>query len=101
MAILKGTEKYNDLKAKVCGTAGYMPPELLNTRSEAARIQLDQDKFDTFALGVIIYELITGTNPFIRNTSKDTIRTNRRCNVNYSHKRFLYCTEEEINLIKQ
>ena len=49
LAIKEGCEKHNELKAKVCGTAGYMPPELLNTRNENARTKLNQEKFDTFA----------------------------------------------------
>ena len=39
------------------GTIGYMPPEQLRTE------ELDQ-RCDVFALGMVVYEMLTGENPF-------------------------------------
>lgn len=43
------------------GTIGYMPPEQL--RAE----ELDQ-RCDVFALGMVVYEMLTGENPFLADT---------------------------------
>lgn len=100
LAIKDGSEKCNELKAKICGTAGYMPPELQNTRSEIGRIKLSYDKFDTFSLGLIVYELLTGVNPFLKSNSKETIQKNRKCQIDFKHKIFTKLTVEEFSLLK-
>jgi eukaryotic-like serine/threonine-protein kinase len=50
----------------VPGTAAYMSPEQL--RNE----KLDY-RSDLFSVGTVMYELVSGTNPFLRNSSVDTI----------------------------
>jgi eukaryotic-like serine/threonine-protein kinase len=50
----------------VMGTVGYMAPE--QVRSQAA----DQ-RTDLFALGIVLYELLSGTAPFKRNTVAETM----------------------------
>jgi serine/threonine protein kinase len=49
----------------VIGTAGYLSPEQL--RGDRA-----SERSDVFALGVVLYEMTTGENPFRRNNAVDT-----------------------------
>ena len=51
------TVSLSQLEKAVCGTPGYIAPELL-------REQPATERSDVFALGVVFYELLTGTNPF-------------------------------------
>jgi serine/threonine-protein kinase len=52
----------------VVGTPGYIAPELL--RGEFDRVD---GRADLFALGVILYEVLTGTHPFKRTSPPQTI----------------------------
>lgn len=49
----------------IVGTAGYLSPEQL--RGEKA-----DGRSDVFALGVVVYEMLTGSNPFQRTNPVDT-----------------------------
>ena len=49
----------------VIGTAGYLSPEQL--RGDKA-----SERSDVFALGVVLYEMATGENPFRRNNAVET-----------------------------
>ena len=50
----------------VLGSAGYMPPEQAKGRSVDRRA-------DIWAFGVILYELLSGTQPFAANTTSETL----------------------------
>lgn len=53
-------------KSSIVGTPGYMSPEQI--RGEELTTQTD-----LFSSGIVVYELFTGTNPFIGKDIKDTI----------------------------
>jgi len=56
----------------LAGTLAYLAPELL--RGEPA-----SDKSDLFSLGVILYELASGTNPFRKLSIAHTLEALERC----------------------
>lgn len=79
-------EKYDDLKLKICGTSGYMPPELLSSKNNQEKLSFDETKYDIFSVGIIIYEMISGRNPFISVTSRETLLSNRKGNISFNRK---------------
>jgi serine/threonine protein kinase len=50
----------------VCGTPGYMAPEQVRNMNLSERS-------DLYSVGVLLYECLTGVNPFIGNTTVDTL----------------------------
>src|SRR3990167_6911954 len=49
----------------VCGTTDYMPPEV-------CKRQAYDKAFDAWTLGVLLFEFLTGTTPFVASTSERT-----------------------------
>jgi hypothetical protein len=58
--------EHEDLFSTYCGSPIYMSPEILNH-------QQYNSKSDLWSLGVILYELITGTPPFIAKNIKNLV----------------------------
>src|SRR5262249_3031821 len=63
-------------KSRLGGTLPYMPPEHLNAvrNPDPAGGQMDT-RGDVYSLGVILYELLTGTHPFGRFPKSKSVRT--------------------------
>lgn len=60
-----GAEAAQTAAGMIIGTAGYLSPEQLRGGKASERS-------DVFALGVVLYEMATGENPFRRNNAVDT-----------------------------
>ena len=61
-----GSESYETMAGMVLGSAGYMSPEQAQGEALDARS-------DIFSLGIIMYELLSGRNPFEGRSPFDTI----------------------------
>ena len=61
----------------VLGTAAYMAPE-------QARALAADERSDLWALGVVLYEMLTGRRPFDGETTSDTIAAVLRADVDWS-----------------
>lgn len=60
-----------------CGTPGYVAPEILACKQGARYTS----NVDMFSVGVIVYTLLCGREPFQRGNTQDTLRANRKCEV--------------------
>jgi serine/threonine protein kinase len=60
-----GADAAHTAAGMIIGTAGYLSPEQL--RGDKA-----SERSDVFALGVVLYEMATGENPFRRNNAVET-----------------------------
>jgi serine/threonine-protein kinase len=60
------TEAFQTDPGSILGTLAYIPPE--QARGEAA----DQ-RSDLFSFGVLVYEMLTGANPFLRGSAAETM----------------------------
>jgi hypothetical protein len=61
----------SDDKGVLVGTVGYMAPE--QVRGEPATV-----RSDVFSFGLVVYELVTGRNPFRRSTAPETMAATLR-----------------------
>jgi len=64
LAAMLGSERQTP-KGVAIGTVGYMSPEQVNGR------QADH-RSDIFSLGIVLYEMITGRQPFLKGTVQET-----------------------------
>lgn len=64
MASLSSAAGWNEARG---GTVGYMPPEQLSA-------QMVDERSDVFSLGVVAYEALTGTSPFMADTPQASLK---------------------------
>lgn len=66
--------KYYEDNNTVCGTAGYIAPEVLDGKGYHL-------KSDIFAVGSILFSMLTLRNLFSGKDYKEIMRKNRACNL--------------------
>lgn len=67
--------KYPDPEFVICGTMGYIDPEVLNGEQYTI-------KSDIFSVGSLMYYIITGKRLFKGRNSQAVGLLNKRCNIN-------------------
>lgn len=87
------------LMQKICGTKGYICPEIITSNTEKKRENLDWSKIDIYSVGVILYELMTKKNPFTAQISKDILRNNAKGIIDFTHEKIMGLTEERKDLL--
>jgi serine/threonine protein kinase len=64
----------NQLLTEICGSAGYMAPEIFKKTGY-------NEKADIFSLGCLFFNFTTGCFLFSGETEKEIINQNRKCNL--------------------
>lgn len=62
------------------GTACYLAPELVGM---SYLKKFYDEKADIFSIGIILYEILAGSNPFVHNDYNESLILNFNCNINY------------------
>lgn len=89
-----------ELMNKICGTKGYIAPEIILANTIEKREALDFMKIDMFSVGIVLYEMITKKNPFVHKDWKQVFRANAQCNINWEHERLADLDGQELELLK-
>ncbi|PIE19485.1 MAG: hypothetical protein CSA65_02310 [Proteobacteria bacterium] len=71
---------------RICGTPAYMAPEQVRNRALTAQT-------DLYAVGVLLYECLTGDNPFLTQSASDTMVNHVTLDPRLPSK---HCKEAEI-----
>jgi serine/threonine protein kinase len=89
---LQDLQANTDQKREITGTPYYMAPESFNTACFT-------EKSDIWALGVLLYILLSGYMPFPATTQEELEVRVRSQDVNFRHKSFRKVSEEAKQLI--
>ena len=60
----------------ICGTPNYLAPEIINNTGHGLEV-------DLWSLGILIYELIAGIDPFDAETPMEIYENIIRCKINF------------------
>lgn len=83
---------------RLCGSPGYIAPELLLTKASDNFILYP--KTDMFSLGVIFYILLTGTSPWNSSLKATIMEQNRDCRIDWEN-RFVRNIDPNSRLLLQ
>jgi calcium-dependent protein kinase len=81
-------------KRVICGTAGYIPPEVLNSQKYSF-------KSDLFSAGSIMYSLLTYQSLFQGRDYETIMKANKLCRLSRLDVDLIQNSQESVNLIKQ
>ena len=76
MSSFKSVHKFKPKKNKLIGTADYIAPEVIKGEPHTFRL-------DFWALGVVVYEMLTGALPFNDETPEKVFRNILRREIKY------------------
>lgn len=88
-----------DLMHKICGTKGYIAPEIILADTLTKRERLDFKKIDTFSVGVILYQMLTRLNPFFAKDSRTILKNNSKCKIDFSVPGIVKLDEDKKDLL--
>jgi len=97
------SEKYEGLVSRLprAGTPGFLDPELL-TKTNDDSINNNYEKADIYSLGVVIYCMITGKNPFDLGCYDEIKSNNKKAEIDYNLNEFhQLSTPFEKNILTQ
>jgi len=77
-----------------CGTPGYLPPEAFEPDSDSI-----DERSDIYQLGLVVFEMITGSSPFKSNSFDETLLMNRIGMIDFNHTQILKLPKEFTNLL--
>lgn len=77
----------------ICGTAGYIAPEVLHLKGYS-------NKSDIFAVGSIMYSLLTCKNLFKGKNQKEIIELNKKCDLTQLDYRLRKYSEQTRDLVR-
>merc|ERR1712100_69158 len=93
-----GLSKYlpgdEDRAHTMCGSQGYLAPEILQGKPYSYEV-------DWFSLGVMMYELISTNNPFLRSTFHETSQAILTSSVNFPRSYFSAPLEDLLEKLLQ
>lgn len=82
-----------DIKeANICGTPGYIAPEILNQRAVDTQA-------DIFSAGMLAYTALRGRNPFTHIDRKTTLNLNKRAQLSFHSPRWAKHSPSLLNLL--
>ncbi|KAL4508150.1 hypothetical protein ABPG72_021523 [Tetrahymena utriculariae] len=85
--------KKGEVLRQQSGTPYYIAPEVIEGQYS--------EQVDNWALGVILYILLSGTPPFYGKNAQEIFYSIRKCNYNLNLKAFLECSNEVRDLISR
>lgn len=88
---LEKKENRTFIKKDISGTPNYMAPEIL--------MGVDTQMGDIWAMGCVIFEMLTGTRPFEANTVKAIWARIERNDIGWTKRLKESCTKEAVDLI--
>jgi aurora kinase len=63
-------------RTTLCGTLDYLPPEMVENRPYSESV-------DTWTIGVLLYEMLTGSPPFMAPGTENTYKKIQECVVDF------------------